>query len=124
MGDMGFGYLDGPLCSNALLQLVSREGTALPTCRLFGDDEDRVASVGGVAVETEDWGGSSLDDHHSFIVQYRPTDDKRRDGTPFDVCTKVGVPVWMALVGVAGWWVAVLARLLWVLVVILLGTHD
>ncbi|CAJ1350797.1 unnamed protein product [Effrenium voratum] len=42
--------------------------------RLFGDDEDRVASVGGVAVETEDWGGSSLDDHHSFIVQYRHLD--------------------------------------------------
>ena len=47
------------------------------TSRLFGSDEDRVQCVGGVDVETEDWGGSTLDDHHSFIVQYRPTDDKR-----------------------------------------------
>ena len=45
-------------------------------CRLFGSDEDRVESVAGINVETEDWGGSTLDDHHSFIVQYRPTDDK------------------------------------------------
>ncbi|CAE6940485.1 ICU11 [Symbiodinium sp. CCMP2456] len=47
--------------------------------RLFGSDEDRVQCVGGVDVETEDWGGSTLDDHHSFIVQYRPTDDKHLD---------------------------------------------
>ena len=30
--------------------------------RLFGSDEDRVQSVGGVGVETEDWGGWAL--HH------------------------------------------------------------
>ncbi|CAE7311769.1 ogfod2 [Symbiodinium natans] len=47
--------------------------------RLFGSDEDRVESVAGINVETEDWGGSTLDDHHSFIVQYRPTDDKHLD---------------------------------------------
>ena len=32
--------------------------------------------IHGKEVETEDWGGSTLDDHHSFIVQYRPSDDK------------------------------------------------
>ena len=45
--------------------------------RLFGSDDDRITSFKGQAVETEDWGGSTLDDHHSFIVQYRPTDDKK-----------------------------------------------
>jgi hypothetical protein len=45
--------------------------------RLFGNDEDRITAFKGEAVETEDWGGSTLDDHHSFIVQYRPTDDKK-----------------------------------------------
>mmetsp|Transcript_5355 Transcript_5355/g.14901 ORF Transcript_5355/g.14901 Transcript_5355/m.14901 type:complete len:637 (-) Transcript_5355:228-2138(-) len=47
--------------------------------RLFGDDSDRVETVGGVAVGTENWGGSTLNDHHSFIVQYRPSDDKHLD---------------------------------------------
>lgn len=46
------------------------------TRRLFGSDEDRIKEVNGVAIESEDWGGSTLDDHHSFIVQYRPSDDK------------------------------------------------
>ena len=47
--------------------------------RLFGSDEDRVTAIKGQETETEDWGGSTLDDHHSFIVQYRPTDDKHLD---------------------------------------------
>ncbi|CAK9055849.1 2-oxoglutarate and iron-dependent oxygenase domain-containing protein ICU11 (Protein INCURVATA 11) [Durusdinium trenchii] len=47
--------------------------------RLFGSDEDRIKEVNGVAIESEDWGGSTLDDHHSFIVQYRPSDDKHLD---------------------------------------------
>ncbi|KAH8097450.1 procollagen-lysine 5-dioxygenase [Aureococcus anophagefferens] len=38
--------------------------------RLFGDDRDRSRAVGGEAHAGEDWGGSSLDDHHTFVVQY------------------------------------------------------
>ena len=30
-------------------------------------------------VGTENWGGSMLDDHHSFIVIYRPDQDKHLD---------------------------------------------
>ena len=52
----------------------------LCTRRLFGSDEDRVTAIKGQETETEDWGGSTLDDHHSFIVQYRPTDDKQLCG--------------------------------------------
>ena len=52
----------------------------LLTDRLFGSDEDRVTAIKGQETETEDWGGSTLDDHHSFIVQYRPTDDKQLCG--------------------------------------------
>ena len=47
--------------------------------RLFGSDGHRVDFLHGVETGTEDWGGSSLDDHHSFIVQYRPTDDRHLD---------------------------------------------
>lgn len=47
--------------------------------KLFGDDRDRVSTLKGQPVGTENWGGSSLDDHHSFIVQYRPSDDKHLD---------------------------------------------
>lgn len=52
----------------------------LRTQRLFGSDEDRVTAIKGQETEAEDWGGSTLDDHHSFIVQYRPTDDKQLCG--------------------------------------------
>ena len=47
--------------------------------RLFGSDEDRLSNLNGAAVGGENWGGSTLDDHHSFIVQYRPEDDKHLD---------------------------------------------
>lgn len=45
----------------------------------FGDDEHRAHQINGKDTGTENWGGSSLDDHHSFIVQYRPEDDKHLD---------------------------------------------
>lgn len=47
--------------------------------KLFGNDSDRVATIGGVPVEGENWGGSSLDDHHTFVVQYQPENDKHLD---------------------------------------------
>merc|ERR1719343_282547 len=47
--------------------------------KLFGDNRDRVKSIRGDEVGTENWGGSTLDDHHSFIVQYKPDADKHLD---------------------------------------------
>jgi nitrite reductase/ring-hydroxylating ferredoxin subunit len=46
---------------------------------LMGDEEHRLDKLGGTETCAENWGGSSLDDHHSFIVQYRPEDDKHLD---------------------------------------------
>lgn len=47
--------------------------------RLFGDDRDRSRAVGGEAHAGEDWGGSSLDDHHTFVVQYAKGRDTHLD---------------------------------------------
>jgi len=47
--------------------------------KLFGADCDRVQQIRGERVGTENWGGSTLDDHHTFVVQYRPSDDKHLD---------------------------------------------
>ena len=37
------------------------------------------AEVRGTPAATDNWGGSSINDHHSFIVIYRPEDDKHLD---------------------------------------------
>lgn len=47
--------------------------------RLFGNDEDRAGTVGDEALGTDDWGGSSLSSHHSFVVQYSPDRDRHLD---------------------------------------------
>lgn len=47
--------------------------------RLFGNASDRAESVGGVALGTDDWGGSTLADHHTFVVRYAPDRDRGLD---------------------------------------------
>eukprot|EP00931_Biecheleriopsis_adriatica_P033467 TRINITY_DN19420_c0_g1_i1.p1 TRINITY_DN19420_c0_g1~~TRINITY_DN19420_c0_g1_i1.p1 ORF type:complete len:561 (+),score=133.70 TRINITY_DN19420_c0_g1_i1:116-1798(+) len=47
--------------------------------KLFGSDGDRARFIKGIEVGGENWGGSSLNDHHTFVVQYRPSDDKHLD---------------------------------------------
>lgn len=47
--------------------------------RLFGDESVRATHLGNEAILTDDWGGSSLDDHYSFIVQYDPCKDRDLD---------------------------------------------
>jgi hypothetical protein len=60
---------------NTLLHEVFRPMGA----RLFGDDAHRASSINGIDVGTENWGGSTLDSHHSFIVEYKPDGDKHLD---------------------------------------------
>ncbi len=45
---------------------------------LFGHDDDRVPSVKGQPT-TGNWGGSQLDTHHTFVVQYAVEEDKNLD---------------------------------------------
>mmetsp|Transcript_25938 Transcript_25938/g.59940 ORF Transcript_25938/g.59940 Transcript_25938/m.59940 type:complete len:566 (-) Transcript_25938:68-1765(-) len=47
--------------------------------KVFGDEADRARKIHGVETGTEDWGGSTLDDHHSFVVLYQPDGDKHLD---------------------------------------------
>ena len=47
--------------------------------RLFGDDRDRSRAVGGAAHAGEDWGGATLSDHHTFVVQYAKGRDTHLD---------------------------------------------
>lgn len=47
--------------------------------RLFGDSKHRVTTINGASVGTEDWGGSTLDTHHTFIVEYKPDGDRHLD---------------------------------------------
>lgn len=47
--------------------------------RLFGDDAVRESRLNGHELKTENWGGSSLDDHHTFVVRYRPDEDSHLD---------------------------------------------
>lgn len=47
--------------------------------RLFGDDGVRAESLNDAPLETEDWGGSTLTSHHTFIVRYRPDEDRHLD---------------------------------------------
>ena len=46
--------------------------------RLFGNEKDRVASLKGQPT-IGNWGGSQLDTHHTFVVQYAVENDKNLD---------------------------------------------
>ena len=45
----------------------------------FGDDDVRPTAIDGRPADLENWGGGSLDDHHTFIVRYRPDEDRHLD---------------------------------------------
>ena len=45
----------------------------------FGDDPSRPTDLGGEPAHLENWGGGSLSDHHTFIVRYRPDEDRHLD---------------------------------------------
>lgn len=62
-----------PLFTQMLSQVMSPLAA-----RLFGNDEDRVASLKGQPT-TGNWGGSQLDTHHTFVVQYAVENDKNLD---------------------------------------------
>merc|ERR1712232_573137 len=38
-----------------------------------------VTTVGTEELLTQDWGGSTLSSHHTFIVRYRPDEDRHLD---------------------------------------------
>jgi len=63
-----------PLFSKLLRRVLRPFGA-----RLFGDAGDRASAVGGADHSGQDWGGSSLDDHHTFVVRYAPDDDAHLD---------------------------------------------
>ncbi|CAE7729179.1 ACAC [Symbiodinium sp. CCMP2592] len=47
--------------------------------RCFGGDEVRESTLLGQRLGGEDWGGDSLSKHHSFVVRYRPDEDRMLD---------------------------------------------
>eukprot|EP00929_Paragymnodinium_shiwhaense_P100727 TRINITY_DN63261_c0_g1_i1.p1 TRINITY_DN63261_c0_g1~~TRINITY_DN63261_c0_g1_i1.p1 ORF type:complete len:405 (+),score=64.52 TRINITY_DN63261_c0_g1_i1:132-1346(+) len=47
--------------------------------RAFGDDQMRAEAVGGSSLGTDDWGGSTVGNHHTFMVRYRPESDSSLD---------------------------------------------
>jgi len=47
--------------------------------KTFGDEADRARTIHGISTGTENWGGSSLDDHHTFVVLYQTDGDKHLD---------------------------------------------
>ena len=62
-----------PLFSEMMTHVMSPLATLL-----FGNDDDRVPSVKGQPT-TGNWGGSQLDTHHTFVVQYAVEEDKNLD---------------------------------------------
>ena len=62
-----------PLFTQMLSQVMSPLAA-----RLFGNEEDRVASLKGQPT-IGNWGGSQLDTHHTFVVQYAVENDKNLD---------------------------------------------
>jgi len=60
---------------NALLESYTAGLGAL----FFGEDDVRPVTIGGEAADLENWGGASLDDHHTFVVRYRPDEDRHLD---------------------------------------------
>lgn len=47
--------------------------------RLFGGDANRATELHGQPLCTDMWGGGTLDYHHTFIVRYRPDEDRHLD---------------------------------------------
>mmetsp|Transcript_513 Transcript_513/g.1486 ORF Transcript_513/g.1486 Transcript_513/m.1486 type:complete len:387 (+) Transcript_513:77-1237(+) len=47
--------------------------------RVFGEDGVRAETLKGTPLETENWGGCTLTDHHTFVVRYAPDRDRRLD---------------------------------------------
>jgi hypothetical protein len=47
--------------------------------RLFGDEDHRAATLHGHPLDTDNWGGSTVASHHTFIVRYRPDQDRFLD---------------------------------------------
>merc|ERR1712012_125848 len=47
--------------------------------KLFGNEEERATTLSKLPLGTEDWGGSALTSHHTFIVQYSPDKDRSLD---------------------------------------------
>jgi len=47
--------------------------------RFFGDEGTRAQEIGGVPIDNDNWGGSSLSEHHSFVVRYKPDEDRHLD---------------------------------------------
>jgi hypothetical protein len=68
-------------CFDIVLQRYAAALGAL----FFGDDDARPTYIGDELAHLEDWGGGSLSDHHTFIVRYRPDQDRHLD-MHIDVC--------------------------------------
>ncbi|CAK0893623.1 unnamed protein product [Prorocentrum cordatum] len=47
--------------------------------RLFGEESHRASTLSGVPLGTDDWGGSKLSIHHTFVVRYTPETDRGLD---------------------------------------------
>ena len=47
--------------------------------RLFGHDKARPTELHGSRLDTDNWGGSTLTQHHTFLVRYRPDEDRHLD---------------------------------------------
>lgn len=47
--------------------------------RFFGDQRDRAEEIDHVPIDNDDWGGSTLNGHHTFVVRYRPDEDRHLD---------------------------------------------
>jgi len=45
----------------------------------FGEDDARPATLDGKPADLENWGGATVSDHHTFIVRYRPDEDRHLD---------------------------------------------
>ncbi|CAE8584903.1 unnamed protein product [Polarella glacialis] len=56
--------------------ILLRKYLAGIAARLLGNDSERATHLGEVPLGTENWGGSTLNDHHTFIVRYKPQGDR------------------------------------------------
>jgi len=59
-------------------ELIQRFNLGI-AARFFGDDRVRATTFNSEPTTTSDWGGSSINDHHTFVVQYEPDKDIHLD---------------------------------------------